>query len=57
MDITVTWIDDTGAHSVPVNAPYFRKDGLGYLDNLRTGQMWNIVVRDADNRDVTSRYL
>lgn len=55
--MTLSWIDDTGAHAQPINAGYLAIDPMGYLDALRTGDMWNILLTDEDGRDVTYKHL
>jgi hypothetical protein len=56
-NVTLTWMDDTGAHKKSVNALYMQQDPSGYLDALRTGEMWSITLRDPQGRDITSQYI
>jgi hypothetical protein len=57
MDIIIRWMDDIGAHSASVDVTYLRIDALGYLDTLRTGEMWDITLTDDSGRDVTTMYV
>lgn len=55
--LTLSWIDDTGAHTQTINSSYLAIDPMGYLDALRTGDMWNICLIDEGGRDVTYKHL